>query len=148
MSSLSRAQSWPLLAGAPAVADAATRGGATAHSTRALNQARRLLCRHYYLEGGWGWVVATCGLLVHVLSHGLQLACSQLVTPAAKKFQVAPLHAADTVWCAPRVLNPDTQIQNGKQEEKTLRFFLKWIEQAPTNADLEFINNYRYNHIL
>lgn len=57
-------------------------------------QARRFLCRHYYPEGGWGWVVAVCAVLVHVLNHGVQLSCSQLVEPAAFKFQVAAVYPA------------------------------------------------------
>lgn len=92
MSSLSRAQSWPLLA--PAAPTDGPRTNAPHGTTRALTHARRLLCRHYYLEGGWGWVVATCGVLVHILSHGLQLGCSVMVTPAAKKFQVDAVHVS------------------------------------------------------
>lgn len=104
MSSLGRAQSWPLLAGNAAAAAAAaavggggdaSKGGGGAGGARVTQlQARRLLCRHYYLEGGWGWVVATCSVLVHVLAHGLQLSCSQLVAPATRKFQVAAVHPA------------------------------------------------------
>lgn len=92
-SSLSRAQSWPLLA-ANAAAAAETSKGTVPGARAAQLQARRLLCRHYYLEGGWGWVVTTCSVLVHILSHGMQLACSQLVTPASRKFQVPAIHAA------------------------------------------------------
>lgn len=93
MSSLSRAQSWPLLAGNAAVAAEASKGHVPGARVTQL-QARRLLCRHYYLEGGWGWVVATCSVLVHILSHGIQLSCSQLITPASRKFQVAAIHPA------------------------------------------------------
>ncbi|CAG9859407.1 unnamed protein product [Phyllotreta striolata] len=46
------------------------------------------LRRHYYPEGGWGWVVATCAVLVHILNHGVQLAYSQLVLPGTEKFRV------------------------------------------------------------
>lgn len=97
MSSLSRAQSWPLLAGAGgpvAAGETGSRGPVAPGARAAQLQARRLLCRHYYLEGGWGWVVAICSVLVHILSHGVQLSCSQLVTPASRKFQVQPVHAA------------------------------------------------------
>ncbi|KAJ9591210.1 hypothetical protein L9F63_002281 [Diploptera punctata] len=31
------------------------------------------LSRHYYPEGGWGWIVIGCTVGVHVLNHGLQL---------------------------------------------------------------------------
>lgn len=90
MSSLSRAQSWPLLSGA-APAEEVRQAAATRTSQI---QARRFLCRHYYPEGGWGWVIAVCALLVHVLNHGVQLSCSQLVSPAAFKFQVPPVYPA------------------------------------------------------
>lgn len=52
------------------------------------------LRRHYYPEGGWGWVIVVCSVLVHVLNNGLQLSCSQLVLPAAGKFKTLPVHVA------------------------------------------------------
>ncbi|CAG9822951.1 unnamed protein product [Phaedon cochleariae] len=52
------------------------------------------LRRHYYPESGWGWVVVVCAVLVHVLNHGIQLGCSQLVIPGAKKFKVETVHFA------------------------------------------------------
>ncbi|CAH0553346.1 unnamed protein product [Brassicogethes aeneus] len=88
MSSLSRAQSWPLLSGPAPVDDAR-------HTAKASQiQARRFLCRHYYPEGGWGWVVAVCAVLVHIVNHGFLISCSQLVAPAAFKFHVHPVYPA------------------------------------------------------
>lgn len=58
-----------------------------------LNQ-RRLLCRHYYPEGGWGWVIATVGVIVQILTHGIQLSYSQLIIPTSKKFHIPPVHSA------------------------------------------------------
>nr|XP_022908580.1 uncharacterized protein LOC111419925 [Onthophagus taurus] len=52
------------------------------------------LRRHYYPEGGWGWVIVACSLLVHVLNHGIQVSCSQLVLPASTKFKTLPVHVA------------------------------------------------------
>ncbi|CAH0553341.1 unnamed protein product [Brassicogethes aeneus] len=52
------------------------------------------LRRHYYPEGGWGWVVVVCAVLVHVLNHGIQLSCSQLVVPGVEKFKVESVHFA------------------------------------------------------
>lgn len=92
MSSLSRAQSWPLLSAAAPAEDPRP---ITPRTTQI--QARRFLCRHYYPEGGWGWVISVCALLVHILNHGLQLSSSQLVTPASKKFHVEPVHPAGTL---------------------------------------------------
>jgi len=58
-------------------------------------QARRLLCRHYYPEGGWGWVITVVGTLVHLLGPGLQFSIPAAVTlPAKVKFYHHPLHTA------------------------------------------------------
>lgn len=58
-------------------------------------QARRFLCRHYYPEGGWGWVVTVVGTLVHLLGSGLQLSVPATVAlPAKAKFYHHPLHTA------------------------------------------------------
>ncbi|XP_031335286.1 probable cytochrome P450 6a13 isoform X4 [Photinus pyralis] len=89
MSSLSRAQSWPLLSGAAAAEDIRP---VTPKTTQV--QARRFLCRHYYPEGGWGWIISVCAMFVHILNHGVQLSCSQLVTPASKKYHIEPVHPA------------------------------------------------------
>lgn len=52
------------------------------------------LRRHYYPEGGWGWVIIVCTVMVHILNHGIQLSCSQMVFPGSEKFKIAPLHFA------------------------------------------------------
>lgn len=58
-------------------------------------QARRLLCRHYYPEGGWGWVVTFVGALVHLLASGLQFSIPATVAlPAKVKFYHHPWHTA------------------------------------------------------
>ncbi|EFN84989.1 hypothetical protein EAI_17330, partial [Harpegnathos saltator] len=58
-------------------------------------QARRLLCRHYYPEGGWGWVVTVVSTLVHLLGSGLQLSIpATIALPAKVKFYHHPLHTA------------------------------------------------------
>ncbi|KAK1127299.1 hypothetical protein K0M31_003843 [Melipona bicolor] len=58
-------------------------------------QARRFLSRHYYPEGGWGWVVTVVGTLVHLLGPGLQLSVpATLALPATLKFYHHPLHTA------------------------------------------------------
>lgn len=46
------------------------------------------LSRHYYPEGGWGWVVAACCVGVHVLGPGLQLSAGILLGPAQRKYRV------------------------------------------------------------
>lgn len=51
-------------------------------------QVRRLLWRHYYPEGGWGYVVVTCCVLVQLLSHGLQLSYGTLIGHISSRFGV------------------------------------------------------------
>lgn len=53
------------------------------------------LRRHYYPEGGWGYVIVTCSVLVHFIGIGLQLAapgCWHIM--AEVKFRHPPLHSA------------------------------------------------------
>lgn len=53
------------------------------------------LRRHYYPEGGWGYVVVTCSMLVHFLGVGLQLAAPGCWhTTAERQFKHPPLHSA------------------------------------------------------
>ncbi|EFN84991.1 hypothetical protein EAI_17332, partial [Harpegnathos saltator] len=53
------------------------------------------LRRHYYPEGGWGYVIVTCSMLVHFLGVGLQLAAPGTWHVTAElKFRHPPLHSA------------------------------------------------------
>lgn len=53
------------------------------------------LKRHYYPEGGWGYVIVTCSVLVHFIGVGLQLAAPGCWhTTAERKFRHPPLHSA------------------------------------------------------
>ena len=53
------------------------------------------LRRHYYPEGGWGYVVVTCSALVHFLGIGLQLAApGSWHVSAERKFHHPALHSA------------------------------------------------------
>ncbi|KAH0956395.1 hypothetical protein HN011_010376 [Eciton burchellii] len=113
--SMARARSWPLLNAigigscAASVDDSSlkknrteTGDGADKSNIAAVQpdgspqvQARRLLCRHYYPEGGWGWVITVVGTLVHLLGPGLQFSIPAAVTlPAKVKFYHHPLHTA------------------------------------------------------
>ena len=53
--------------------------------------------RHYYPEGGWGWVVVWAALLVQVLAHGLHTSVGVLVTPAVSAFRpdATPIAASE-----------------------------------------------------
>ncbi|XP_062536920.1 monocarboxylate transporter 12-like isoform X3 [Armigeres subalbatus] len=101
MSSIVRALSWPLLSQSPVGAGGACDGGSNGQggphgaSNRAthckkkgmppsptfqqLMAARRLLCRRYYPEGGWGWIVVVVGVMVHTMTHGIQLSYGLLL---------------------------------------------------------------------
>lgn len=46
------------------------------------------LYRHYYPEGGWGYVIVTCSVLVSVLGQGLQLSFGHMLGPLALRFGV------------------------------------------------------------
>jgi len=50
------------------------------------------LARHYYPEGGWGWVVVTCSVMVHLLNHGLQLSWAVLQVSTATRFHTHITH--------------------------------------------------------
>ncbi|KAL6264410.1 hypothetical protein P5V15_004519 [Pogonomyrmex californicus] len=53
------------------------------------------LRRHYYPEGGWGYVIVTCSVLVHFIGVGLQLAAPGCwYITAELKFRHPPLHSA------------------------------------------------------
>lgn len=52
------------------------------------------LRRHYYPEGGWGYVIVTCSVLVHFIGVGLQLAAPGCwYVTAERKFRHPPLHS-------------------------------------------------------
>lgn len=59
------------------------------NNQRSHNDFRPLLTlkQHYYLEGGWGWVVFTISIVVQMLAHGLQVGGSGiLIRECEKKF--------------------------------------------------------------
>lgn len=111
-----RARSWPLLDAAgkrscTASADdsslkknrpAETSNGASKSNIAVVQpennpqvQAKQLLCRRYYPEGGWGWVVTFVGTLVHILGPGLQFSIpATIALPAKVKFYHHPWHTA------------------------------------------------------
>lgn len=65
------------------------------------------LRRHYYPEGGWGYVIVTCSMLVHFLGVGLQLAAPGVWHVTAElKFRHPPLHTAGEK--SPSILNHTT----------------------------------------
>ena len=110
--SIFRAQSWPLLDSSSKTSglkdqvlspnknqDSKNEGEKKTASHQANSnpqiQARRLLWRHYYPEGGWGWIITVVGTLVHLIGSGLQLSApASLTFPASIKFHHPPLHTS------------------------------------------------------
>lgn len=57
-------------------------------SFAAINARKKItLNKHYYPEGGWGYVIIIITILVHLISHGLQLASGLLMSPAMTRFE-------------------------------------------------------------
>lgn len=57
-------------------------------SLTAINARKKItLKKHYYPEGGWGCVIVVVTILVHIVSHGLQLSSGLLISPTITQFQ-------------------------------------------------------------
>lgn len=55
--------------------------------------------RHYYPEGGWGWVVVVMALMVQVVAHGLHQAGGVMLLHTLAKFPESSLLAASKLTC-------------------------------------------------
>ncbi|EZA49079.1 hypothetical protein X777_12791 [Ooceraea biroi] len=57
-------------------------------SLTAINARKKItLNKHYYPEGGWGYVIVVTTILVHLISHGLQLASGLLMSSAVMQYK-------------------------------------------------------------
>ncbi|KAF4521969.1 hypothetical protein B566_EDAN012518 [Ephemera danica] len=58
------------------------------------------LAQHYYPEGGWGWLVAACALLVQSLAHGLHQAAGKVLDGISSRLysDAAVLTSATVSW--------------------------------------------------
>ncbi|CRL04864.1 CLUMA_CG017917, isoform A [Clunio marinus] len=99
MASLIRAVSWPLISTSPLETEKDCAGNTLmngkngskhkhALTFQQLIAARRLICRRYYPEGSWGWVIVFVGVVVNILTHGLQLSAFTFLIPAGHRFKV------------------------------------------------------------
>jgi len=57
-------------------------------SLTAINARKKItLDKHYYPEGGWGYVIVATTILVHLISHGLQLASGLLMSTIMTRYK-------------------------------------------------------------
>jgi len=57
-------------------------------SLTAINARKKItLNKHYYPEGGWGYVIVVTTILVHLISHGLQLASGLLMSTIITRYK-------------------------------------------------------------
>ncbi|KAG8292853.1 hypothetical protein J6590_030314 [Homalodisca vitripennis] len=128
-SSLSRAQSWPLLAAAPEPPPL----------VRPKNyvETRRMLRTHYYPEGGWGWLVVAAGLTVQLLTHGLQLSAGVFIPPTALRFATS---VTDTV---PR--DGSQNLGNRALKYRTTAAPCDEMNSCNAASDCHFVNNWQSN---
>ncbi|XP_062536913.1 monocarboxylate transporter 12-like isoform X1 [Armigeres subalbatus] len=71
-------------------------GGAQRASSRMSNTSTSTIKQHYYPEGGWGWIVIVVGIMVHVLTHGLQTSVGVLMIETRRRFRIGNI--IDTGW--------------------------------------------------
>uniref|UniRef100_A0A182VVB1 Uncharacterized protein n=1 Tax=Anopheles minimus TaxID=112268 RepID=A0A182VVB1_9DIPT len=57
-------------------------------SSRMSNTSTSTIKQHYYPEGGWGWIIVLVGVLVHILTHGLQTAVGVLILAAGRAYRI------------------------------------------------------------
>lgn len=68
-------------------------------SLGAINARKRItLNKHYYPEGGWGYVIIVITILAHLISHGLQLTSGLLMSPAMTRFGQT-FENSGTIYC-------------------------------------------------
>ena len=102
MASLIRALSWPLISTSPLETNDKSCNGShnltsgknktkNAPTFQQLIAARRLICRRYYPEGNFGWVILIVGIIVNLISHGFQLSAPSFLMPAGQRFKVERL---------------------------------------------------------
>lgn len=97
MASLIRALSWPLITTTPLESNekhsngshnlSNGKNGKNTPTFQQLMAARRLICRRYYPEAGFGWIVMFVGLIVNTFTHGLQLSAIFFLLPASIRFK-------------------------------------------------------------
>lgn len=72
----------------PSTGTAVPSGGAQRASSRMSNTSTSTIKQHYYPEGGWGWIVIVVGIMVHLLTHGLQTSVGVLMIETRRRFHI------------------------------------------------------------
>lgn len=100
MASLIRALSWPLITTTPLDVNSSEKStnrthnlsngknGKHAPTFQQLIAARRLICRRYYPEGNFGFVILFVAFIVNIFTHGLQLSAYFFLMPTGIRFKV------------------------------------------------------------
>ena len=55
--------------------------------------------QHYYPEGGWGWIVIFIGIVVQLLTHGIQMSYGVLILCARTFFKNDQIVSLGKVFC-------------------------------------------------
>lgn len=118
---------------------------------------RATLQRHYYPEGGWGWVIVATAVAVHVLNHGFQLSAAVTLKSATDRHGQTTVNAGERprlwiieknsilvylskcVWniCSINVLVQfDTMTQNSINSKKLLVLITKLKKKCICGIDL------------
>uniref|UniRef100_A0A182TIS2 Uncharacterized protein n=1 Tax=Anopheles melas TaxID=34690 RepID=A0A182TIS2_9DIPT len=70
-------------------------------SSRMSNTSTSTIKQHYYPEGGWGWIIVLVGVLVHVLTHGLQTAVGVVILAAGRTYRIESIIVTGEVHTCP-----------------------------------------------
>lgn len=94
-------------------------GGAAGHEDRVVASTIK---QHYYPEGGWGWLVLFCAVLVQCLAHGLHGAAGVLWPEVQRRFPRAPyMHTGALALYYPPLPRPLSSTQICKLSIKVLK---------------------------
>ncbi|KAL9699588.1 hypothetical protein quinque_003029 [Culex quinquefasciatus] len=94
-----------------AAAGGGSASGQQRASSRMSNTSTSTIKQHYYPEGGWGWIVIVVGIMIHVLTHGLQTSAGVLIVAACRRYRIESI--VDTANLAVAILSPAGLFQVG-----------------------------------
>lgn len=139
MSSLIRAVSWPLISTTPLDVSekiCKNENGKLLSNGKSINgikhtptfqqliAARRLICRRYYPEGAWGWIILFIGVIANLLTHGLQLAAILFLMPAGQRFKASDVDCLGKLFLISHFLIASRRFANVKFHFKSQKIYL------------------------